>query len=202
MSITPDQGMPALYADMARRNQHAAAMAASAAAGAPAQGEVPGDGGGAGLDVMAQLSVALGSNTDEMRRTRESLVIPWEVCHPAPLNPVAIPGAGTLNDERWEPRPGWCWHVTRVSVQSALTGGATSAILAQDSGAAAGAYNLQSFPPVGTTAVAGAFLGCWEPKGYFMMPGDRLILITTGGGAIMNGSVVEIALAWLSRYLM
>jgi len=97
-----------------------------------------------------------------------------------------------MSDERWEPREGFAWHITRVSVQSNAAGGATSALLVQDSVLSQGAYNLQSFPPAGSTAAAGSFLGCWEPKGRFLLPGNRLVLVTTGGGAIANGDAIEI----------
>lgn len=197
MTLQPDEGMSAIAADLARRSQHAAAQAAHAPPPAAAGG-----GSGGELEVFAKLAVALDGNTAAMRKAIAAGLVPWEVCHPIPLNPIANSVAGTISDERWEPREGFAWHVTRVSVQSAAAGGATSALLVQDSALAAGAYNLQSFPPVGAVAAAGAFLGCWEPKGRFLLPGNRLVLVTTGGGAIANGDAIEIDLDWLSRYLM
>jgi hypothetical protein len=192
MSLAPDAGMGQLAAGLARRNADAAQAAA-------------GDSGGAGveLDVFGRLAVALDRNSAEHRAARAAAQIPWEYCHPILLAPVAINGAGTINDERWEPRESWVWHILRVSVQSNAAGGATSALLAQDSANVAGAFNLQSFPPAGSAAlVAGSFMGCWEPKGKFLMAGQRLILTAVAGGAIINGEAIEIARDWLPTYLM
>lgn len=196
MSLQPDQGMSALAADMARRGQAAAAEAARAAP--PSAGA----GAGAELEVFARLAVSLDDNTRQMAKAIAAGAVPWEVCHPIPLNPIANSAAGVMSDERWEPREGFVWHITRVSVQSNAASGATSALLVADSVISSGAYNLQSFPTPGATGAAGAFLGCWEPKGLFLMPGSRLILQTTGGGAIANGQAIEIAADWLSRYLL
>lgn len=158
--------------------------------------------GAAELDIRARLVLALEGNTSAMNRARSAWDVPWEVCHPIPLNPVTNTAAGVINDERWEPRQGFVWHILRVSVASNASGGATSALLVQDSAQVAGASDLQQFPPVGTAGTAGSFLGCWEPKGKFLFPGQRLILQTTGGGAIMNGDAIEIDTNWLSRYIM
>lgn len=157
---------------------------------------------GSVLQIMAKLAVSLGHAAAEMRRNREALKIPWKYCHPIPLNPITEAGAGVISDERWEPRQQWAWHITRVSIQSNASGGATSAILAQDSTLGVGAWNLQSFPPAGSTIAAGAFMGCWEPKGKFLLPGNRLLVSATGGGCIANGEAIEIALDWLATYLM
>lgn len=159
---------------------------------------------GSVLQIMAKLAVSLGSAAAEMRRNREALKIPWKYCHPIPLNPITETGAGVISDERWEPRAEWAWQITRISIQSNQSGGATSAIIAQDSIApgGVGAWNLQSFPPAGTTITAGGFMGCWEPKGKFLLPGNRLVLSSTGGGVIANGEAIEIALDWLATYLM
>jgi hypothetical protein len=197
MTVTPDQGMSAIAADLARRSQAAAAEVAAQAP--PGAG---GGGAGADLEVFARLAVSLDDNTRAMAKAIAAGNVPWEACHPIPLNPITNAAAGPLSDERWEPREGFAWHITRVSVQSNGAGGATSALIVADSVISSGAYNLQSFPPPGATAAAGAFLGCWEPKGLFLLPGNRLILQTTGGGAIANGQAVEIDLRWLSRYLM
>lgn len=158
-------------------------------------------GDGPGLDIMAQLAVSLGSLNEELRRARRAQ-IPWKYCHPVPLNPIVAGSALTGSDERWEPREGVAWHITRVSVQSNSAGGATSVLAAQDSVNAAGAYNLQQFPPPGVAGAAGSFLGCWEPKGTFLLPGNRMVFLPTGGSAVINGEAIEIALDWLPTYLM
>jgi hypothetical protein len=203
MSLQPDQGMSAIAADMARRGQAAAAEAARAAPpGGGGSGGAAGAGAGAELEVFARLAVALDANTSRMAAAIAAGAVPWEVCHPIPLNPITNTAAGSVSDERWEPREGFAWHITRVSVQSNANGGATSALVVADSVISSGAYNLQSFPPPGTAGAAGSFLGCWEPKGLFLMPGNRLILQTSGGGAIANGQAIEIATDWLSRYLL
>lgn len=196
MSLAPDAGMSQLAADLARRSEDAAGAAAGMPPAAPG-------GGGASLDleVMGRLAVALDGNAAELRASRAAARIPWEACHPVPLNPITVNAAGAVADERWEPREGWFWHITRVSVQSLAASGATSALAALDS-LAAGAANLQSFPPAGATATAGAFLGCWEPKGLIIGAGQRLMVSGTGGGFIANGQAIEIAADWLPTYLM
>lgn len=196
MSLAPDAGMSQLAADLARRSEGAAATAAG-------MGADPAEGGGASaeLEVMGRLAVALDGNSAELRASRAAARIPWEVCHPIPLNPITINAAGTANDERWEPREGWYWHITRISVQSNAASGATSAVAALDS-VAAGMANLQSFPPAGSTAAAAAFLGCWEPKGLIIGAGQRIIVTGTGGGLIANGQAIEIYKDWLPTYLM
>lgn len=195
MPLAPDAGMSQLAADLARRSQDTAAEAAD-------PGEAGAGGGGLDLELFARLAVALGQNTEELRQHRVHPSIPWEVCHPAPLNPITGTVAGAVNDERWEPRQGWFWHITRISVQSNAAGGATSALAVLDSVNTQGAGNLQQFPPAGSTATAGSFLGCWEPKGLFIGAGTRLLIQGVAGGCIANGQAVEIRADWLPTYLM
>lgn len=206
--LAPDAGMPELVARMFAGHR----MPGQEDPPDPNRPGYPGDEdldlgdleSGTVLSVMAKLAVSLSSAAKEMRRNREALKIPWRFCHPIPLNPITETGAGVMTDERWEPRQEWAWHITRVSVQSNQAGGATSAICAQDSivPGGVGAYNLQSFPPAGSTVTAGSFMGCWEPKGKFLLPGNRLVFSATGGGIIANGEAIEIALDWLATYLM
>jgi hypothetical protein len=173
-------------------------------------GQAPGEladaaadaGPGLEVDVFARLAVALDGAAGEMRRGRAAAKIAWEHCHPIPLATISNTAAGTLNDERWEPRQNMAWHITRVSAQSNQSGGATSVIAAQDSTEVQGGYNLYEFPPPGTTVAAGAFLGTWEPKGLFLLPGNRLVFATIAGGATINGQAIEIAVDWLPTYLM
>jgi hypothetical protein len=160
------------------------------------------EGAAAELELYARMAIALDKNSAELARSRAAGRIPWEACHPVPLNPITLTAAGNVNDERWEPRGSWVWHITRISVQSNAAGGATSALAIADSANMGGATNLQSFPPPGSVATAGSFLGCWEPKGLFMMPGSRILMQGTGGGITANGQAIEIALDWLATYLM
>lgn len=192
----PDAGMAELANLFAQR----AAAQRITAEGAPPQ-QMP-EGPGAELELFARLAIALDRNSDQLRMNRAAGRIPWDACHPIPLNPIANTAAGTITDERWQPREGFVWHITRVSVQSNAAGGATSALAVQDSANMDGATNLQSFPPPGSTATAGSFLGCWEPKGKFLMPGSTMLIQAIGGGVIANGEAVEVALDWFPTYLL
>lgn len=178
--MSPDAGMAQL-----------AQAYAAQAAGATGPEEMPA--AGAELDVFARLSVAIDGATTEMRRQRQAARKAWEHCHPAPLVTLANNAAGTITDERWQPRAGWAWQLTRISVVS-NAGGATAAALYQ--GGPGGEW-LQNF-----TGTAGAFMGIWEPKGTFLLPGNQLVWTSTGGGITVNGQVIEISLDWLPTYLM
>lgn len=152
----------------------------------------------AGLELDADINfvVALRSALEENTRALKSRKprIPWEACHPVPLNPINI-GAGTAgtSDERWEPREGVAWHIMRVGFISQT---ATAAALFRDS-TVAGAWQLQSF-----TVAAGAFAPPWEPRGLILLPGSRLIWQATGGTGTANGDAIEIDLDWLPAYLI
>jgi len=185
-SLSPDAGMAQL----------AQAYAAQAAGTAPGPDQPPA--GGAELDVFARLTIALDRATDEMRRQRHAARKAWDHCHPVPLVPLSNNAAGTITDpDRWGPKEGWAWQVLRVSVVSNATGGATAAALFDSTAAMEGATQLQGF-----TGTAGAFMGLWEPKGHFMLPGSQLVWTSTGGGITVNGEAIEIALDWLPTYLM
>lgn len=183
---SPDAGMQLL-------SQQYAAQAAQAAA--PPDGPL---GPGAELDVFARLAVAIDEASAEMRRQRQAARKAWEHCHPIQLFPLTNNAAGILSDpERWGPRSSWAWQVLRVSVVSNATGGATAADLFIDSAAMEGATQLNHF-----SGTAGAFMGVWEPKGKFLLPGQQLVWQSTGGGITVSGEAIEIALDWLPTYLM
>jgi hypothetical protein len=170
-----------------------AEQAATAAAG----GDAGGPEAGAELSVFARLAVSLDGAAAEMRKQRQAARKAWEHCHPIPLVTLTNTGAGTITDERWQPRQSWAWQVLRVSVVSNSSGGATAAALFRDSAGADGAYQLQAF-----AGSAGSFLGVWEPKGMFLLPGQQMVWTSTGGGITVNGEAIEIALDWLPTYLM
>lgn len=185
--ISPDAGMAQLAQAYA---QAAGGPAADAEQVAPAAS-------GAELDVFARLAVSIDGATAEMRRQRQAARKAWEHCHVFQLNTLSSAVAGILTDERWGPRQTWAWQVLRISVVSNSSGGATSAGLFRDSAAAEGAYQLQAF-----SGSAGSFLGVWEPKGLFLLPGQQLVFQSVAGGITVNGEGVEIALDWLPTYLM
>lgn len=185
--IAPDVGMAQLAQNYARQ----AAGAAPGDAGDKAADDT--GGGGAELDIFARLSVSLDSAAAEMRKNRNAAKIPWEYCHPIPLNPINVPAGGVVSDERWEPREGFAWHVVRMSVVST---GATTVSAFRDT-TAANAWMVNSF-----TGTANAFLGLWEPKGEFLLAGNRLIFSAVAGTATVNGQAIEVAIDWLPTYLL
>lgn len=160
-------------------------------------GSGPAEQPAAGLEIDADVSfllslrTAIEQNTRALKSPRPK--IPWEACHPIPLNPINIGAAGTTSDERWEPREGFAWHVMRIGVASQT---ATAAAVFRDSPAVS-AWELQAF-----TMVAGAFATPWEPRGLVLLPGSRLVWTATGGTATVNGDAIEVALDWLAAYLI
>lgn len=156
-----------------------------------------GDGGAAlevaaGLDFILSLSRAVDRNTAALRAAAGPR-IPWEACHPVPLNPITVAAAtGTTSDERWEPREGFAWHIVRVAVLSST---ATAAAMFRDSPAMP--TQVQAF-----TMVAGAFATPYEPRGLILLPTERLVWTATGGACVVSGDAIEVAIPWLPAYLI
>lgn len=155
-------------------------------------GQVPPDGAAAvelaaGLDFILSLSAAVKDNTRALRAA--AAPVRWEDCHPVPLAPVASPNgvAGTINDERWEPREGFAWHIVAVSV--VFGAGTTLATVYRD---AVGAQNQRNSQATG-------FL--WEPKAEILLPNSRLVFTSVGGPITVSGDAIEISLDFLPTYL-
>jgi hypothetical protein len=172
--------------------RHLYPAAAPAAPAAPA-------GAGAELDIGARLVLALDSVTAAAGRlaaARERDALAWEDCHPIDIAPVSEAAAGIITDERWQPRKNWAWQVLLLTV--VFGGGATSAVLYKSADPTGAVSNnaLKSFIP------DAAGVAAWEPKGLILLPGQQLMLSSAGGGALMRGEAVEIALPRLPEYLM
>lgn len=182
MRVNPDEGMQLI-------TQRMAADRITDGAGpetSPAGLELDAD-----INFVLALRSAVEANTRALRGPRPR--IPWEACHPVPLNPINLSAGATGSDERWEPREGVAWHVVRVGVVSQT---ATAAAVFRDT-PAAGAWQVQAF-----TMAAGAFAAPWEPRGLILLPGQRLVWTATGGTATVNGDAIEVDLDWLATYLI
>ena len=179
MTVSPDEGMMLLQQRM-HRQDIAAPEAASPAAGAEVGGE---------LAIMVRLAAALESNAAAIRASAAPTQIAWEKCHPIPLHPLAQSAAGTLDDERWQPRQGWAWQI--MGMAFTLGAGGTSYSVWEDS--PNDPTNLQFSATVS---------GRWEPNDFFILPGSRLVFTSVGGGlTVCKGKAVEIALDSLPGYL-
>lgn len=159
----------------------------------PPPGGAPGlDGAdGAALELAAMVGVVARASSaiERMAAAGHRPRVPWEACHPVPLNPLASSAAGAVSDERWEPREGFAWHVMRVTPK--FGAGATAAVMYRDS-VAADAWRLNTLSADGVA---------WEPRGLILLPGQRLIAAGVGGGITVNGDAIEVALDWLPDYL-
>ena len=149
---------------------------------------------GGEAELAAALVFALRANTRAMQAPRRARPeIPWDACHPIPLNPMASNAAGFLGwgDERWTPPAGFAWHVTEIAV--VMGAGTTSWTLYRDGGQS-GSAAFQFFQ----SQVSGLL----EPRALILMPGNNLNFNSAGGGITVSGLAVEVALDWLPAYLM
>lgn len=147
-------------------------------------------GSGAELDVMARLALVVGQLGDSARRlaeARERDQAAWASCHPVPIVPNVTNGAGLIDDaDRWGPRPGWAWRVTRLTL--AMAAGGTATVYRNT--VAQGNELLYNVPP-----------GVWEPERLILLPGQRLA-VSASMQAVVSGDAEEINLAVLPAYLM
>ena len=148
------------------------------------------------IDIGARLVACLTNLSTAVRRMQAWPRIPWEDCHPIPLEPLASSAAGPLIDERWQPRQYYTWQIMLISVF--FGAGATSAIAYETADASGLLPNnsRKSFVP------DAANMAVWEPKGLFLNPGDQLSFVSAGGGITVTGQAIEIRTAVLPEYLI
>jgi hypothetical protein len=183
---------------------------ADVSAGTVAQAMAPGTSGmppedaGGPPDIMVRIAACLdlvgGASrrlADAMDRARQMEMLDWDDCHPVDLAPLALAGAGSVTDERWQPRAGFAWQILLITIT--FGAGATEAIMykSADGSGAVPSNALQGFTPNATTSVA-----TWEPKGLLFLPGQQALFVSTGGGLTVRGEAVEIALSKFPAYLM
>lgn len=159
----------------------------------------PDPGAGVEVDFWGKLALTLDGMTDAARRlaaARERDRCEWMDCHPIPLNPLAISGAGPLIDERWGPRKGFAWQILLLTVT--FGAGATSATVYRTADATGlfAANAKQDFLPDANS------MATWEPKGLILLPGTQLSWLAAGGGITVSGEAIEIAIERLAAYLM
>src|SRR5215469_14292540 len=167
-AVRPDEAMGLLYPQQALDPARTRAVPAA-----------PDPGAGVDLAAAVTLFARLGASLDDvtavLARQRRRNQLAWEDCHPIDLFPLSASGAGSLTDERWQPRQGVAWQILLVTI----TFGA---------GAIAG-NALKDFVPNATSSVA-----TWEPKGLLFLPGQQALFNATGGGITVRGEAVEIAI--------
>lgn len=120
---------------------------------------------------------------------RRSPLIPYRACHPIPLAAVASNAAGTIDPTSLlGPRTGWAWDIRRLTV---IFGAGTTQVNV--------VYNQSdASTTLAQLTASGNVLGNEE----IMLPGERLIFVSVGGGATISGKAIEIALPWLATYLL
>jgi hypothetical protein len=146
------------------------------------------------LDLVGGASRRL---ADAMERERQREMLEWEDCHPIPLQPLANAAAGTLTDERWQPRAGFAWQILLVTV---TFGAGTTYAVMYDSAGAEGQIASNALHDFVPSAVSG--MAEWEPKGLLVLPGHQMSFASTAGGITVSGRAVEISLGKLPAYLM
>lgn len=189
--IRPDEGMGAL---LARLQQHARSGAAIPEQAPAPPGPDLGGGGleleaGAGAGIVLRLGNVLDALATELERQRSRDLGSWRVIHPIQIPPGQSAAAGILEDpDRWGPRAGWAWLVTRLTGTLA-TGGVSMTI-----------YRDAAIPTNTLLGPVGG--GTWEPKSCILLPGQQLVWQSVGAGIAVDGEGIEIALDWLPRFLL
>src|SRR5215469_9242458 len=181
-AVRPDEAMGLLYPQQALDPARTRAVPAAPDPGA-------GVDLAAAVTLFARLGASLDDVTAELARQRRRNQLAWEDCYPIDLFPLSASGAGSLTDERWQPRQGVAWQILLVTIT--FGAGATFANMyksADASGAIAG-NALKDFVPNATSSVA-----TWEPKGLLFLPGQQALFNATGGGITVRGEAVEIAI--------
>jgi hypothetical protein len=197
-SVSPDEGMSRLFPSGADISASLSpGTSREGTSGTPPEPEGPPD---LMVRIAACLDLVGGASrrlADAMERQRQLEELEWEDCHPIPLAPIATGAAGSLTDERWQPRAGFAWQVLLITIT--FGAGATEAVMYKTADGSGSTPNntRQGFTPNATTSIA-----TWEPKGLIFLPGQQALFVATGGGITVTGEAVEIALGKLPAYLM
>lgn len=182
MTIVPDQGMQHLYAGARPGADPPPGPAPAPAAGGPG---ITGE-----LDIAARLAVCLDGLAAAARRlevTARASKLAWESCHVVQVTPNVTSAAGVIDDpDRWGPRAGWAWMITRLTI--VMAAGATATV-------------YRDAPTSGNELLYQVNAGVWEPKGMILLPGQRLV-VTASAQAVVNGDAVEMPLDMLPAFLL
>lgn len=188
MTVRPDEAMGQLYPP-------------PPPPGPPPGYSDPGPGGGAELelDIGARLALCLNDIAAALARQAAAAELDrleWADCHPIDIPVLSSAAAGQLTDsDRWGPMAGWAWMITRLTFT--LAAGGTSVTVYQDAGVDRSGNALTGNALLGPVAS-----GTWEPKGKFLLPGRKLVVVSAGGGVTVGGEGIEIALPRLPAFLM
>lgn len=115
----------------------------------------------------------------------EPLVSPEDVWA-LDMPPGILNAAGTIDQPDWGPPTGYAWRLTEVTV-TFLAG---TTLVQFFKNAAAGRLLFQ-------TAAA----GLWEPSRAYLLYGERLVAVATGGGVRIDPSGERISLRYLPTYM-
>jgi len=157
----------------------------------PAMAEPGDEPGGAGLDVMARLAVTLGKLERHLGQPRPlEPRIPYEAAHWIPVPAQAINAAGQVDKpDQLSPEMGYVWHLRRLTV---IFGAGTTSVTI---------YKAAPVDPSNELAQLTAS-GIYEPSMEFILPSERLVFVSAGGGFTVNGGAVQVMTPWLATYLM
>ena len=147
--------------------------------------------GGAGLDIMARLAVAIeGFNRNAARPPEYAKpVIPYDAAHIIPIPAVANNAAGTIDiPNQQRPMQGYVWHIGRLTV---VFGSGTTSVSIYGEAA-----------DNSTLIVQFTASGIFEPSRTFLTETHRLVYVSAGGGFTCNGEAIQVKLPWLATYLM
>lgn len=190
MTIAPDQGMALLRQKMAGWQRRLGPQPGDGQ-GKPAATETAEpdpDGLSIELRIMARLAAALDRNSDQMEAGRRPR-IPWEAIHMVDIFPQANNAAGTLDDpDRWGPHDGFAWQVAWMTFT--LGAGTTQVSVYRD---VAASHDL-IFQTVSSAL--------WEPHKTVLMPRQRIVVVSVGGGVTAAGQAEEVAIEWLPEHLL
>ena len=150
------------------------------------------DGPAAGLDVTAQLTLAVGGMERAARLLAARARLSWEQCHPIDIPPGQSKAPGVLDQpDVWGPHAGGnvAWHVLLLTAVLGPSG--TLMTLYRDA------------PSPTNVVLQSTVSGLFEPRRLILMPGRRLVWSSAGDVlTVSTGIAVEVALDALPAYLM
>lgn len=153
----------------------------------------PPDAGLAQIDAEFRARAGIASRSGQVQppsdteRMLSLPLVPADAVWPLRLDPQVLTAAGTIDPIEWRPGTGYCWHITEATIS--LGAGATQVQIFNE-----GPQTERLF--FSTTAS-----GLLEPRLKLVMPGERLIVVSTGGGCTIRIEGVTVALYFLATYL-